>query len=470
MTEVNYFNFNFNNKEYEDALVDLDNILNIIDSQIVISDKNGYILRSSNSIEESFGMKKEEIIGVNIWELEKKQIISETVAGIAIKTRKKVTRVQNTRAGKRLIVTSTPIFNENNELLKIISISKDITEIAKLKEELYETIERLNWFKKEIINERAIKKGKIIGNSVSMKKVVQLMSQISNIDVTVLITGETGVGKNLVAKTIHNMSNRKDNPFVEVNCGALSEHLLESELFGYEKGAFTGANDKGKKGIFETAYKGTIFLDEIGEIPLHLQVKLLQALENKTFYKLGNSKPIIFDARIIVATNKDLNKMVKEGKFREDLFYRLNIIPILLPPLRDRKDEIVMLTYNFMEEFNEKYNFNKKISPSAYNTLIEYNWPGNVRELKNVVERLIITSQNNLIEKYEIINIIKKPEEKTEIIDDIMPLKTAREIIEKQIIINALKKYKTTRKVGEILEVDQSTIVKKIKKYEIEVR
>ena len=448
---------------------DLDLVLDIINDQIVIADGKGNLVRFSKSIETAFGMTKEELTGKNVRELEREGVLSKSTALIVLKTKKKVTMPQTTRMGRRLMVNSIPVFNEEGEISKIISISKDITEISQLRKELKETLEQLKRYREELNKKTAIDQQSIMGNSPQMRSVLDTMCKIADIDVTVRIKGETGVGKSLAAKTIHEMGKRKDGPFIEVNCGALSESLLESELFGYEKGAFTGASDQGKKGMLEIANNGTLFLDEIGEVPLHLQVKLLNAIEKKEFYRLGSTKKTKFDARIIVATNKDLEEMVEKGTFREDLYYRLNIIPITIPALRERNEDLVNLAYHFLQMFNQAYGFEKKLSSKAYDVLLNYSWPGNVRELRNAVERLVITSWNDEINEEEVSRILDPDgwEEYTRHFD-IMPLKKARENMEKEILQKAVKSYKTTRRIAEVLEIDQSTVVKKLKRYKIQ--
>lgn len=299
-----------------------------------------------------------------------------------------------------------------------------------------------------------------------MKKIFNLINQVSNVDATVLLLGETGVGKNLIAKTIHQLSNRRGKPFVQINCGAIPENLLESELFGYVEGAFTGAIKGGKKGFFEIANDGTIFLDEIAEIPIYLQVKLLHALENHEIYKVGSSNSTRVNARILAATNKDLKEMVRDGKFREDLYYRLNVLPIFIPPLRDRQDDIPLLTHYFLNKYNNKYCMNKQLTTEAYRALSQYQWPGNIRELENVIERLVITCDQDIVDVYHVHSTVYGPSDKKVIqINGIMPLKQAVERVEKELLFKALEEFKTTREVAKVLEIDQSTVVKKMNKF-----
>ncbi len=243
----------------------------------------------------------------------------------------------------------------------------------------------------------------IIGESDSIKTVLKLAAKAATSnDTTILITGETGTGKELIAKFIHNNSQRKDGPFIAINCGAIPKELAENELFGHEKGAFTGASDKAK-GRFEQAQHGTIMLDEIAELSMQLQVKLLRILEERTFYRLGGQKEISIDVRVIAATNKNLSELVASGKFREDLYYRLNTFPINLSPLRERNKDIILLAASFINKFNKDKEKNVQFDSDAINLLLNYNWPGNIRELKNVIERILLLHDDNK-------NIITKSE------------------------------------------------------------
>lgn len=301
-----------------------------------------------------------------------------------------------------------------------------------------------------------------------MNKIMDLIYHICDLDATVLLLGETGVGKGYIAKVIHESSIRKEQPFVPINCGAIPENLLESELFGYEGGAFTGATKDGKRGLFEIAGEGTIFLDEIGDMPMNLQVKLLHVLDERKVFRIGGEKPIEVKGRIIAATNKDLKKLIEEEKFREDLYYRLNVVPINIPPLRERKEDIPALIKMFLNNYNKEHGTSKTISEKGYNILIEYDYPGNIRELENIVERLVITTFDDLVKDKQILEIVEPLNKICIDSDEIIPLREAVEQVERKMLIAAFKEYKTTRKVAAALGIDQSTVVKKAKKLKIE--
>jgi DNA-binding NtrC family response regulator len=306
----------------------------------------------------------------------------------------------------------------------------------------------------------------MVVHSQKMKDVLSTIEMVSKVSTTVLLLGESGVGKEMIAKTIHQLGNRKSKPFIAVNCGAIPENLLESELFGYVGGAFSGANKNGSPGKFELANGGIIFLDEIAELPLNLQVKLLRILQEKEVTPLGSSKPIHIDVQIIAATNQSLEKMVREGRFREDLYYRLNVVPIEIPSLRDRTEEIPYLIYHFVGKYNTLYHRNINILPDAIDLLCIYDWPGNVRQLENTIERIVVTSKewnvnSGLIYKY----IPKKAAEKEPpMIHHIMPLQEAVDMIEEQLIKMAIDKYKSVKLAAKVLDVSQPTMSRKYKK------
>lgn len=305
----------------------------------------------------------------------------------------------------------------------------------------------------------------IVAISKSMQNVMMLAKRLASVNTTVLITGESGVGKGLIAKTLHEEGNRWKGPFVTVNCGAIPENLIESELFGYVAGAFTGSRSGGKKGLFEAAQKGTIFLDEISELPVNLQVKLLQVIQERQITPVGSTETIPIDVRIISATNKDLETLVKEEKFREDLYYRLNVVPLNVPPLRERHDDILPLIRMNLARCNRNLNENKTISSDALSILIKYPWPGNIRELQNVVERLLITTSHDNISADDIFGFIKQAADENTAISVDLSLAAAMEKAEKEILEQALENYKSTRAIAKVLQVSQPTIVRKLNKY-----
>ena len=299
-----------------------------------------------------------------------------------------------------------------------------------------------------------------------MEEIVSLALRLANVDCPVLITGPSGVGKELIADIIHSNSERKDGPFVKVNCGAIPENLMESELFGYESGAFSGANRAGKLGYFALAHKGTLLLDEIGELPLHMQVKLLRAVQDKSIIPVGGTKPIKLDIRLLAATNRNLKGMIANNEFREDLYYRLNVATISIPPLNERRDDILPLVKHFLSQFNKKYKNNIQITNEILEYWYQYDWQGNVRQLENTVERVVVSAQDQVVTTHDLKTsatkkFIKDKEE------EIISLPEAVAQTEQKLIERMFKQYKTTREMAKKLNIHQSTLIRKAAKYGI---
>ncbi|MEA4882541.1 MAG: sigma 54-interacting transcriptional regulator [Clostridia bacterium] len=308
----------------------------------------------------------------------------------------------------------------------------------------------------------------MVAYSPAMEQILALIHKISNVNSTVLITGESGVGKEVVARYIHRTGNRANGPFVKINCGAIPEALLESELFGYEEGAFTGARKEGKPGLIELASGGTVLLDEISEMPMGLQVKLLQALQDRRFVRVGGTKQVKVDARVMAATNRDLERAVREGLFRNDLYYRLNVIPIHIPPLRDRVGDIAPLVYHFLEKYNAKHGRERELSREAREALERYAWPGNVRELENAIEFLVVTVDQRVVGIGNLPEQIRSGfcvEDIGVKISKVVPLRTAVEEVERQLVERASESCRSTYSMARALGVNQSTVVRKMQKY-----
>jgi transcriptional regulator with PAS, ATPase and Fis domain len=472
-------NDKYDSKSFESTFKVLNNINKEIElfyamyyDEIMVTDDKGKIISVNNPVcEEYYNLNEMHLINTNVKELEDKGFFKPSVTLKVIKEKKLISILQKTQTGKVLMVYGLPVFDNSFKLSKVFSTSKDLTEIYTLKEKLSKTeklMEKYYLKLKEIKNEQNLFEN-VIYKSLQMRHLIDLIKRISTVDSHIILNGESGVGKTLFAKIIHKLSNRRSNEFVSINCGAIPENLLESELFGYEKGAFTGAKNEGKIGYIELANNGTLFLDEISELPLQMQVKLLKVLDEKSFTRVGSTKPIKSDFRLIAATNKDLEKLTKENKFREDLFYRLNVIQINIPPLRERKDDIPLLVNFFIEKYNKKYNTNKRLDPKVLDVFSEYKWPGNVRELENIIERLVVTIDKDLIEKSDLPSFFSNQDYQTVQIDQVLPLKKSIDNLEKQLLGKVYEIHKNTYKVAEVLGISQSSVVRKLKKYKINI-
>ena len=438
---------------------------------IYITDQDGITLYTNSAIERITGIPKEYYIGKSVDQLIKRGILNASVTHKVVKLRRTVSVVQDNFAGKETLITGSPVFNAEGEIEQVVTNIRDLSDLNELMHELTKVNELNNQYKQEIEKLRKItSKDGVVFVSDKMKMIYEIAERISDIDATVLILGETGVGKDVLARNIYNRSIRsKKGDFIKINCGAIPADLLESELFGYEGGAFTGANQKGKPGMFELAESGILFLDEVGELPLQLQVKLLRALQEREIQRIGGTKPKKIDVRIIAATNRNLSEMVKSGDFREDLFYRLNVIPITIPPLRERREDILALTDLFLTKANEQYKFSKEIDSRLKEYFYQHDWPGNVRELINIVERLVVLTDNRILSINDLPEEYQPENRNQPNLNATLTLKEAVERAEKEILTKAAQTYQTTYEIAEALESSQATIVRKLKKYRLKV-
>jgi len=374
--------------------------------------------------------------------------------------------------GQEIMITGNPRFALDGKVIQVIFNIRDMTELQRLKLEVEQAKEERLRYSIELQELRGkLLKEDLITKSVEMEPVLELMARVSQVESTVLITGESGVGKEVAAKRIHRLSRKENGPFITINCGAIPENLMESELFGYEKGAFTGANKEGKIGLMEAANGGNVFLDEIGELPLNLQVKLLRVIQEKVIYRIGGIKPINLDVRIIAATNRNLKEMVRKKTFREDLFYRLNVVQIEIPPLRDRREDILPLSEYFLSKYCTKYSKQKKITQQVYKLFETYYWPGNIRELENVIERAVILSQGDSIEVTHLpenLNVEHYGQAKVEVnVRGIISLNEGVQLMERELLRKALGTEKSSRKTAQLLGITHTTVLRKGKQYDL---
>ncbi len=443
----------------------LDAIFEASFDYLFVTDNEGRVTKVNQAYYRITGIKPEEVLGKTMYELVAQGFYDRSCSVEVIETLKPVTFVQKIKTGRTVLVTGNPVFDEKGKLMSVITNGRDITELNELKEAVCH-VESLSQHYKNELNQI---KG-LTNCVVASPTMIELMEQVSHLaqyDSAVLITGESGVGKEIIAHQIHRQSSRSDKPYIRINCASIPENLLESELFGYMDGAFTGAKKGGKMGIFELANGGTLLLDEIGELPLGMQAKLLRVIQEKEVTRIGGNKTSPIDVRIIASTNRDLNEMINNKEFRKDLYYRLNVVPVRVPALRERREDIPVLINHFIDKFNKKYKIDKKIDPSLIDKLVNYNWPGNIRELKNIIERAMVTSADKIIREiiletdpsidYKVNNYDQSDIDLRRIVQD----------IEKHYIQSYFSRYKSTRKAAAALGISQSTLCRKASIYDI---
>ncbi|MFQ5010453.1 AAA family ATPase [Clostridioides difficile] len=463
-------------------------ILEASHDEICVSDDKGIIIYCNKAFEENYGLKKEDILGKNVSFLEDSGYSTKSPIPIVLKTKTKFSLEQDTQTGKKLIITATPIFDENGHLEFTVENCRDITELNNIKNKLEDTKKQVKKYKSEVetLYRTALRiEDTVIMDGIVMRPIINTVNHVSKTDVSVLLLGESGTGKSSLARYIHHNSNRSNGPFITINCATISPQLLESELFGYTSGAFTGASTKGKVGLVELANGGTLFLDEIGDIPQNLQAKFLQLIQDRTFTPVGSLKNKKVDIRIISATNVDLVSKVKEKKFREDLYYRLNVIEIKLPPLRERRDNLVEIIKYYFNRYSSDFNLNKSISKEAMDAIANYRFPGNIRELQNIIQKILLTCTDNHITIDDLPNILTKNIHITNngnkthisqinkvIISDSKSTNyknknfdTLIKEYEKNIILDAYEKFGSSYKVAKHLEISQSKANRLIRKY-----
>ena len=459
--------------------IDYKIVVDNLDESIFITDKDGKVLYVNPAYENNTGVLSEEVLGRTVQDIvEEGKLFNGGATLDVLKTKKRVFRLSTilkTDPHRTGYAIGVPVFDDNGELSQVIVSSRPIFTLRQLHNDYMRFLDEATSIKEqeELVKlfenaEQIPMSDNLIGSSAALQQVYELIQKVAPTDASVMITGESGVGKEIVADEIYKLGPRKDKPFVKVNCASIPVNLLESELFGYEKGAFTGANASGKRGLFEMANHGTLLLDEIGDMPLDLQVKLLRAIQNKEITRVGGTKPISLDIRFISSTNSDLKKKIDEGTFRRDLFYRLSVIPIHIPPLRDRTDDLEELCNHFINIFGDHHGHRICLLPEHLNLMKRYNWPGNIRELENVIEYLTICSSGTgTIDKdmlQGLLNITGGAEQ----IAGESTLADSMEQYEIEQIENALANSHNLREAGKILGVNASTVSRKIKQYGID--
>lgn len=449
---------------------DLNAILSTIYDEIVVVDGFGQVLRASeNYVASQWDQPPQTLIGETLPKFKPQTSIINRVIREVQKHKRKVSMMDSS-ADAQVLTVGNPVFANSGKLQKIILTSRDLTEFSRLQRELESTRKQRETYKRELeeLRQRVTQVNGLmpIYSSPVMHAVMQKAERVAPFSATVLLQGESGVGKEVIASAIHSLSERRDAPMIKINCSAIPESLLESELFGYEKGAFSGANPHGKAGLFVKADKGTLFLDEISEIPVPIQAKLLRAIQEREVYPVGSTEPVRFDTRIVAATNQSLPDLVAQGKFREDLFYRVNVFPIDIPPLRERTEDIGILANHFLYQFNKAYQRDLRLTSSALELLEAYDYPGNVRELQNLVQRIAISANEDVIDASVVEQILMKGPgaadgQSPRRFSQVVPLKQALEQVEDELVSLAMEKYHSSTKAAKALGINQSTVSRK---------
>ncbi|WP_339227876.1 sigma 54-interacting transcriptional regulator [Oceanobacillus sp. FSL K6-2867] len=441
---------------------------------VFIADIDGNTLYINPAYEEISGLKRLEILGKNLKTLLQENAFNESASLKVLETKQSISLIHRYISGRTALTTAAPIYNSEKEMIGVICNTRNIEDLINLKKEL----EKVNLIKQrysqelELLRKVHFSAKGLIYKSETMNETLKLASTAAKFDSTILITGESGTGKEVLANFIYQNSNRKDKPFIRVNCAAIPKDLFESELFGYMPGSFTGASNSGKAGMFELANTGTILLDEIGELTMPVQSKLLRVIQEQEVYRVGGTKPIKLDVRIIASTNRNLLEEIENGDFREDLYFRLNVFPITIPPLRKRLEDITEMINYFIKNLNGKYNKNVIMSKKAEDALVKYSWPGNVRELQNIVEYMFIMNDreeigfeqlpDKILNEHVLMDDFLHSEEKGK-------LEYLMEVYEKSILESALNKHNSLRQTAKTLGINPSTLSRKVKKYNIEI-
>lgn len=442
---------------------------------IWVCDGHGRVISINTASEKLNGIQACNIVGQNVSEIVESGIVDRSVTLEVLATQRQVSVMQYVKKTNRyLLATGTPSFDEEGNLFLVVVNERDMTQLNAIREALEQSHLMTQKIKDELaqLNLMEFQKRKIVAESPEMRQILKTALKLAHIKCSnILVLGESGTGKGLLAKFIHNHSYGGKKPFIQINCAALPETLLEAELFGYEKGAFTGAREQGKLGLIELAAEGTLFLDEIGDLPLSLQAKLLKYLDDKEVLRLGSIKPIKVDCSVITATNQDLAVRVRQRHFRKDLFYRLNTFTLELPPLRQRREDIFELVNYFLSRYNQTYHVNRRISSAAMKMLLAYPFPGNIRELKNLVKKAVAMSEKHVLDEsaFSTFGATTAVEMRTSgtSFDDQINLNAEILKTEKKILKIALQRCRSTREMAGYLKISQPTIVRKLKKHNL---
>lgn len=456
-------------EELEAVSLELEAVFRCCYDELYITDRKGTTLRVNGACERFYGAPPEKLIGKRVTDLESAGLFTPSVTPRVVAERRPVWVLQKTKTNRTILCTSVPVFDENGEVIRVVSNTRDLSELIDLQRKLEQSRQQTQEAQAELSRLRAERAAQVdfLSRSAPMQKLLELAMRVANSDSTLLINGESGVGKNAFTRFIHHISNRSNGPLIEINCAAIPDQLVESELFGYEAGAFTGAQKRGKSGVVEMANGGTLVLNEVGELPLHMQTKLLEFIQNRRLRRVGGVRDVACDVRIVSTTNRDLRGLVQTGKFREDLYYRLNVIPINIPPLRERPEDIGPLIDHYLRLFNQRQGEVKVLTPPARSRLLSYRWPGNVRELEHVIERLVVTVEGQLITEEDLVGLMADTALAGMAAHDRAPC-SLQEVLgdaERALFQRALAMTDNTYEIARLLRVSQPTVVRKLKRY-----
>ena len=462
-------------RDLKDANQQMETILSSSSESIWVTDGDGVILKANKAASEIIGADADTFIGRKMVSLVEDGYIDHCITSDVLAKKRQITCMQKVLTTNRdMLVTGTPVFDDAGKIKMVIINEADLTTLNELRREIEDARIKSERFQEELnqISMLELQQQNIIARSKEMKQVIVMASKLARIDVSnILILGESGTGKSLIAKFIHNNGPRKDKPFLQINCAALPETLLEAELFGYEKGAFTGAQPKGKIGLLELAQNGTVFLDEVGELSLNVQAKLLKCIEDKEIMRLGGLEMIRISCNFITATNVNLLKRSRDKRFREDLFYRLNIFNITIPPLKNRHEDILDLSLLFLSKYNQQYHQNKRLSSKCLERIQQYDFPGNVRELQNRIQKAVVVSESNTID--DLIDLDRHglpspppgPDTPAEAEDVTSGLKDILLDYERGLLVKCLEQKNTSRELAALLKTSQSTVIRRLRKH-----
>ena len=462
--------------EVAHSVVDYQHVMDELDDNILVADKDEVVLYVNDAYIRHTGIAPEQILGKRITELlETGTYFTDPTVPDVIRSRKKVMKLSTMfgRPDSLGFVTGVPIFDDAGEIQYVVACNRGVSTFKELRDNFVHFVEAVNNLQgaaghvQMVPNSSGIVTPQMVGESPAIQRVYDLIENVRQTTATVLITGESGVGKELIADAIYRTSSRAEKPFIKVNCASIPASLFESELFGYERGSFSGANASGKQGLFEAANNGTLLLDEIGEMPMDMQAKLLRAIQNNEITRVGGIRPIKLDIRYIASTNCDLKKKVREGTFRSDLYYRLHVIPIQVPPLREREGDVARLSQHFVSEFNKQYHKNVVLSPENIELLENYSWPGNIRELRNVMEYLVVCcAPNGHVDNSYIYGTFDLSNQNAYVeYDPDQSLNDAITAYEKKYLENALRYARNLKEASQILNIDPSTVSRKLRQH-----